>query len=322
MKLLTFKLHGAEYLGALANTGIVNLGAAAPKDMAFSSMQNFIEAGQSALDRAYALLASNPATLAFNQVDWLAPLPVPPQIRDCLGFEEHLKNSFKSALKLSAMSADDPVKAEQELAASGRFEVPEVWYQQPLYYKANRFAVAQSGKDIMWPAYSEVMDFELEIACVIGNKGKDINKGDAEDHIFGYTIYNDFSARDAQMVESLGMLGPAKGKDFDDSIILGPVIVTSDELDDPYNLRMQARVNGETWCDSNSNTIHWKFSDMIAHISKSETLYPGEVIGSGTVGYGCGLEHLRFLNDGDIVELEVEKIGVISNKVIKGSLHE
>ena len=110
------------------------------------------------------------------------------------------------------MSADDPVKAEQELAASGRFEVPEVWYQQPLYYKANRFAVAQSGKDIMWPAYSEVMDFELEIACVIGKKGKDINKGDAEDHIFGCTIYNDFSARDAQMVESLGMLGPAKAK--------------------------------------------------------------------------------------------------------------
>ena len=322
MKLLRFNLHGAQYLGALVDTGIVNLGAAAPEDIAFSSMQYFIEAGQPALDRAYRLLASNPVTIPSDQVDWLAPLPVPPQIRDCLGFEEHLKNSFKSALKLSAMAADDPVKAEQELAASGRFEVPEVWYQQPLYYKANRFSVAQSGKDILWPAYSEVMDFELEMACIIGTKGKDINKDDAENHIFGYTIYNDFSARDAQMVESLGMLGPAKGKDFDDSIILGPVIVTADELDDPYNLRMQARVNGETWCDSNSNSIHWKFSDMIAHISKSETLYPGEVIGSGTVGYGCGLEHLRFLNDGDVVELEVEKIGVISNKVIRGSLHE
>jgi 2-keto-4-pentenoate hydratase/2-oxohepta-3-ene-1,7-dioic acid hydratase in catechol pathway len=234
-----------------------------------------------------------------------------------LGFEEHLKNAFESAIKLSAMAADDPVKAEQEFRASGRFTVPEVWYQQPLYYKANRFSVAPSGKDVVWPAYSEVMDFELEMACIIGKKGKDISKGNAENHIFGYTIYNDFSARDAQMVESLGMLGPAKGKDFDDSIILGPVIVTADELDDPYNLRMQARVNGETWCDSNSNTIHWKFSDMIAHISKSETLYPGELIGSGTVGLGCGLEHLRFLSEGDIVELEVEKIGVISNKVIR-----
>jgi|TARA_B110001452_G_scaffold64089_1_gene50868 2-keto-4-pentenoate hydratase/2-oxohepta-3-ene-1,7-dioic acid hydratase in catechol pathway len=317
MKLLTFKLQGKEYLGALTNTGVFNLSAAASEEIDFSSMQHFIEAGQPALDRAYALLASGPASIPSDQVDWLAPLPLPAQIRDCLGFEEHLKNAFESALKLSAMAADDPVNAEEELRASGRFAVPEVWYQQPLYYKANRFSVAQSGKDVVWPAYSEVMDFELEMACIIGKKGTDITKENAGEYIFGYTIYNDFSARDAQMVESLGMLGPAKGKDFDDSIILGPVIVTADELDDPYNLRMQARVNGETWCDSNSSTIHWKFSDMIAHISKSETLYPGEVIGSGTVGLGCGLEHLRFLSDGDIVELEVEKIGVISNKVIR-----
>lgn len=318
MKLLTFKLGGVEHLGALTETGVVSLSAAAPEDLRFSSMQHFIESGEPALVRAYAVLESSPATIPSDQVGWVAPLPLPAQIRDCLGFEEHLKNSFESAIKLSAMAADDPMKAEQALRASGRFAVPDVWYQQPLYYKANRFSVAQSGKDIVWPAYSEVMDFELELACIIGKKGKDIEKGNAEDHIFGYTIYNDLSARDAQMLESPGMLGPAKSKDFDDSIILGPVIVTKDELDDPYNLRMQARVNGETWCDNNSNTIHWTFSDMIAHISKSETLHPGEVIGSGTVGLGCGLEHLRFLNDGDTVELEIEKIGVISNKVIRG----
>ena len=318
MKLLTFKLGGVEHLGALTETGVVSLSAAVPEDLMFSSMQHFIEAGEPALVRAYAVLESSPATIPSDQVGWVAPLPLPAQIRDCLGFEEHLKNSFESAIKLSAMAADDPMKAERALRASGRFAVPDVWYQQPLYYKANRFSVAQSGKDIVWPAYSEVMDFELELACIIGKKGKDIEKGNAEDHIFGYTIYNDLSARDAQMLESPGMLGPAKSKDFDDSIILGPVIVTKDELDDPYNLRMQARVNGETWCDNNSNTIHWTFSDMIAHISKSETLHPGEVIGSGTVGLGCGLEHLRFLNDGDTVELEIEKIGVISNKVIRG----
>ncbi|MEP1470183.1 MAG: fumarylacetoacetate hydrolase family protein [Halieaceae bacterium] len=317
MKLLTFEQEGSEYLGALTETGVVNLSAAAPQDMAYSSMQHLIEAGQPALDRAYALLASSSVTIPVDQVKWLAPLPVPAQIRDCLGFEEHLKNSFESAIKLNAMAMDDPVKAEKELRASGRFAVPEIWYQQPLYYKANRFSVAPSGKDIVWPEYSEVMDFELEIACVIGKKGRDISKGNADNHIFGYTIYNDFSARDAQMLESPGMLGPAKSKDFDDSVILGPVIVTKDEIEDPYNLRMQARVNGETWCDSNSNTIYWKFSDMITHISKGETIHPGEVIGSGTVGFGCGLEHLHFLNDGDLVELEVEKIGVISNKVIR-----
>jgi 2-keto-4-pentenoate hydratase/2-oxohepta-3-ene-1,7-dioic acid hydratase in catechol pathway len=318
MKLLTFKLQGADYLGALTDAGVVNLSVAAPQDLAFSSMQQFIEAGQPALDHAYTLLASNPTVIPSDQVDWLAPLPIPAQIRDCLGFEEHLKNAFESAIKLSAMAADDPTTAEQALRASGRFAVPDIWYQQPLYYKANRFSVAPSGKDILWPDYSKMMDFELEMACVIGKKGRDINKDNADSHIFGYTIYNDFSARDAQILESPGMLGPAKSKDFDDSVVLGPVIVTRDELGDPYNLRMQARVNGETWCDSNSNTIHWTFSDMIAHISKGETLYPGEVIGSGTVGLGCGLEHLRFLNHGDIVELEIEKIGVISNRVIRG----
>jgi 2-keto-4-pentenoate hydratase/2-oxohepta-3-ene-1,7-dioic acid hydratase in catechol pathway len=317
MKLLTFELQGSQYLGALTQAGVVNLSATVPDELAFSSMQDFIEAGQPALDLAYAVLASSPAIIDSDRINWLSPLPLPVQIRDCLGFEEHLKNAFESAVKVGAMAADDPVKAEEELRASGRFAVPEVWYQQPIYYKANRFSVAPTGKEIAWPAYSQIMDFELEMACIIGKKGQDISKDKAHEHIFGYTIFNDFSARDAQMLESQGMLGPAKGKDFDDSIILGPVIVTKDELTDPYNLRMQARVNGETWCDNNSSTIHWKFSDMIAHISMGETLHPGEVIGSGTVGLGCGLEHLRFLNDGDIVELEIDQIGVISNKVIK-----
>jgi 2-keto-4-pentenoate hydratase/2-oxohepta-3-ene-1,7-dioic acid hydratase in catechol pathway len=317
MKLLTFELQGSQYLGALTQAGVVNLSATVPDELAFSSMQDFIEAGQPALDLAYAVLASSPAIIDSDRINWLAPLPLPVQIRDCLGFEEHLKNAFESAVKVGAMAADDPVKAEEELRASGRFAVPEVWYQQPIYYKANRFSVAPTGKEIAWPAYSQIMDFELEMACIIGKKGQDISKDKAHEHIFGYTIFNDFSARDAQMLESQGMLGPAKGKDFDDSIILGPVIVTKDELTDPYNLRMQARVNGETWCDNNSSTIHWRFSDMIAHISMGETLHPGEVIGSGTVGLGCGLEHLRFLNDGDIVELEIDQIGVISNKVIK-----
>ena len=210
MKLLTFKLGGVEHLGALTASGVVSLSAAAPKALMFSSMQHFIEAGEPGLVRAYAVLESSPATIPSDQVGWVATLQLPAQIRDCLGFEEHLKNSFESAIKLSAMAADDPMKAEQALRASGRFAVPDVWYQQPHYYKANRFSVAQSGKDIVWPAYSEVMDFELELACIIGKKGKDIKKGNAEDHIFGYTIYNDLSARDAQMLESPGMLGPAK----------------------------------------------------------------------------------------------------------------
>ena len=114
------------------------------------------------------------------------------------------------------------------------------------------------------------------------------------------------------------MLGPAKSKDFDNANAMGPVIVTADEIGDPYNLYMRASVNGEMLCDSSSSTMKWRFEDMIAYASKGETLHPGEMIGSGTVGWGCGLEHLKFLQDGDVVELEIEKIGVLRNAVRKG----
>jgi 2-keto-4-pentenoate hydratase/2-oxohepta-3-ene-1,7-dioic acid hydratase in catechol pathway len=160
------------------------------------------------------------------------------------------------------------------------------------------------------------MDYELEIAAVIGRKGRDIAQSDANNYIFGYTIFNDFSARDAQAREMSGPLGPAKGKDFDGANILGPCIVTPDEIGDLYNLTMIARVNGEEWSRGNTGTIHWRFDQIIAFLSDSETLYPGEVLGSGTVGNGCGLESLRFLKHGDEVELEIENIGVIRNRVL------
>ena len=168
---------------------------------------------------------------------------------------------------------------------------------------------------MIWPNYSQLMDFELELACVIGRGGRDIRKSEAREHIFGYTIFNDFSARDAQNTEMLGMLGPAKGKDFDRANAIGPVIVTADEIADPYALTMSARINGEALCSGSSSTMHWRFEDFIAHISACETLHPGEMLGSGTVGWGCGMEHLRFLEDGDVVELEIEGIGILRNRV-------
>jgi len=316
MKLLTFGINGEDHLGALTEEGIVDLTASDPGNKDFASMQSLIQGGEQALQKAQAAVNGAADLLKTGDVVWRAPLPVPAQVRDCLSFEGHLKNSFASAVKIAAMGADNPVDEEIQLRLTGRYEIPEVWYKQPIYYKGNRFAVAASGEDVHWPAYSNIMDFELEMACIIGVGGKDIARGDADDHIFGYTIYNDFSARDTQMLEAPGMLGPAKSKDFDNSIILGPVIVTKDELADPYNLFMRARINGESWCDSSSSAMHWKFPDLIAHISQSETLYPGEVIGSGTVDMGCGLEHMRFLADGDVVELEIEGIGIIQNRVI------
>jgi 2-keto-4-pentenoate hydratase/2-oxohepta-3-ene-1,7-dioic acid hydratase in catechol pathway len=195
--------------------------------------------------------------------------------------------------------------------------VPRVWYERPIFYHPNRLAVCGPEADIPWPAYSEVMDFELEFGCYIGKPGKDIPRARAREHIFGYTIFNDFSARDEQAREMPGQLGPGKGKDFDRSNAMGPCLVTSDEMPDPYRLEMRVRVNGEEWGRGSSADMHWKFEDCIAHASRGETLHTGEFFGSGTVGGGCGLEQGRFLSHGDVVELEVEGIGILRNRVVR-----
>lgn len=194
--------------------------------------------------------------------------------------------------------------------------IPPVWYRQPIYYKGNRFSVIGHQHDVRWPRYSRVMDYELELACVIGRGGSDIPRERALDHVFGYTIFNDASARDAQGMEMAGGLGPAKGKDFDTGNVLGPWIVTADEIGDAQSLTMVARVNGEEWSRGTSAAMHHRFDAIVSFISQSETLHPGDVIGSGTVGTGCGLEHGRFLSDGDVVELEVERIGTLRNRFL------
>jgi 2-keto-4-pentenoate hydratase/2-oxohepta-3-ene-1,7-dioic acid hydratase in catechol pathway len=161
------------------------------------------------------------------------------------------------------------------------------------------------------------MDFELEFAAVIGIAGRDIRPENALDHVFGYTVFNDFSARDEQFRAMAGKLGPGKGKDFDNANALGPCIVTSDEIGDPYSLNMTARVNGEEWSNGHTSSMFHRFEQVIAHISRSETIHPGEVLGSGTVGTGCGLEQNRYLQSGDVVELEIERIGVLRNRVLR-----
>src|SRR5690606_24497284 len=147
-------------------------------------------------------------------------------------------------------------------------------------------------------------DFELELAMVIGRRGKNIRKADAARHIFGYTIWNDWSARDQQMREAPLGMGPSKGKDFDGGNTLGPYLVTSDELD-VSNLRMTAKINGEVWTDSTSAGRQFSFEDLIVHVSQSETIYPGELWGSGTTTNGSGLEQDRWLKPGDVVEFEI-----------------
>lgn len=236
-------------------------------------------------------------TLLFDQdeVTIQAPLPRPASIRDFICFEQHIKNASER-MKLGP--------------------VPPAWYEIPVYYKGNTHSVVGPEHDVVWPGFAQQLDFELEIGMVIGKAGKDIPAERAREYIAGFTIFNDVSARDVQGREMSVGLGPSKSKDFDTGNVLGPCLVTVDEFDG-RSARMMARVNGEVWTDANLDTMHYRFEDLVAYVSQSETLYPGEVFGSGTVGGGCGLELGRFLKPGDLVELEVEGIGVLRNRITR-----
>ncbi|HKY54212.1 MAG TPA: fumarylacetoacetate hydrolase family protein [Anaerolineales bacterium] len=240
-------------------------------------------------------------SLGINEVKFLSPLK-PNTLRDGYAFEQHVVTANRNR---------------------GR-EVPEEWYQFPVFYFTNPNAVFGQEDVIPYPPYTQAMDYELEIAAVIGKGGSNIKPEDAPAHIFGYTIFNDWSARDVQRKEMIVGLGPAKGKDFASSF--GPVIVTHEEIADKatdrpgvYDLMMTARINGEEFSRGNFKDIHWSFGEIIARASDSVMLYPGDVIGSGTVGTGCLLELTKFqgpwLKHGDIVELEIERIGILRNTV-------
>lgn len=327
MRLVTFRdAVGCQRAGALieSDTLIVDLaqassiqnGTALP---VFGSVLALVEIGEEALAAAQTLVARAPtaAVIARDTVKLCAPIQPPPQMRDCSCFELHLKQAFAAARRSRVAHLPDPEEVLRQMNTRADERVIDTFNRQPIYYKCNRFAVIGPDDDVIWPSYSKTMDFELEFACYIGRKAKDVPREKARDYIVGYTIFNDMSARDAQALEMPGMLGPAKSKDFDTGNVMGPCLVTSDELPDPYDLTMIARVNGEEWGRGTTRDMRWSFEDVIAHISRSETLYPGEVLGSGTVGNGCGLEHQRFLKPNDIVELEVEGIGVLRSRVTR-----
>lgn len=321
MRLVTFThTEGVERAGAFLDNDqvVVDLQAAhravqGGESAALSSVLKLIEGGEPALELARTLLrkATGESVIARSDVKLRAPIQPPPQMRDCSCFELHLRQAFAAARRARAMRTEDPEATLKAMNTRADDRVIETFNRQPIYYKCNRFAVIGADDEFIWPSFSKALDFELEFGCYIGKKGKDITKDNAREHIAGFTIFNDMSARDAQAAEMPGMLGPAKSKDFDTANIMGPCLVTADELGDPYDLNMIARVNGEEWGRGNTRDMRWRFEDVIAHVSRSETLYPGEFLGSGTVGNGCGLEQLRYLKPGDVVELEVEGIGVL-----------
>lgn len=311
MKLATFAARdGRPRLGAVdtarqAVLDLANAGARTGReDPALDSMLGLIEAGQGALDRARAIADewSEDCAHLFGSIRLLSPLPQPPQMRDCLVFEQHLVNAQAQWEKMTGVKAAG---------------VPQVWYERPTWYKCNRFSVIGHDADVVWPPYAELMDFECELACVVGRRGVNIPPQEAGAFIFGFTIFNDFSARDLQVVERPLGMGPMKSKDFDTGNVLGPWIVTADEIGNPHALAMEAWVNGERWGGGNSADMHHRFEDILAFISQSETLHPGEVIASGTVPTGCGLELGRFLEPGDVVELRIEGIGLLRNRIFR-----
>ena len=326
MRLVTFSDSNAATpgrLGALVEQDkrIVDF-ATADDHSSLRSMLALIEAGDAGLDRARGVVAgiggSTPdaAVLLRDTVRLLAPLPVPRSLRDSLLFETHYKRAFEQIYRRIAADAPDPDAAYADYEKAGKCGPPPHWYDRPTFRLCNHLAVVGPDAEIRWPSISTEMDYELELGCVIGSTGRDISPERAGDHIFGYTILNDFSARDVQRHNiQTGQGGGAASKDFDTGYALGPCIVTADEIGDPYALTMLARVNGEEWSRGNSGTMYHRFEDLIAAISIDTTIYPGEVIGSGTVGGGCGLEQDRFLEDGDTVELEIEKIGALSNQI-------
>jgi 2-keto-4-pentenoate hydratase/2-oxohepta-3-ene-1,7-dioic acid hydratase in catechol pathway len=325
MKLATYRANGAAKVGAIDAAGarVFDLAAAAARagagDSPFASMLSLIDADEAGLDLARSLLGRRGGEadlwLPLEEATLLAPLPEPRQMRDGMSFATHIRQSARGSQAIRAMATGGP-EAFRKAMAAPLGELPAIYRQIPIYYITNRQTVVGPGATVQWPRYSKVMDYELEIAAITRRTRANIPATEANQHIFGYTIFNDFSARDRQTIEMEGRLGPAKGKSFDGSNAMGPWIVTSDELGDPETLKVEVKVNGETRSTSDTGEMLFSFAEVIADAAQDETIHAGEVFGSGTVGNCCGLEIGRFLRSGDEVALHVDRIGVLRNTVV------
>jgi fumarylacetoacetate (FAA) hydrolase len=285
--------------------GVAEIAAAVLDQLGISSIDELADPDASNLTQD---LLSGPFSIGgtemlipLDEAKLLAPLPRPASLRDFYAFEQHVETAARNR---------------------GRYVPPE-WYEIPTFYFGNPGSIYGPDADVFMPR-TKALDYELEIACVIGRVGHDILEEDAELYIAGYMIMNDWSARDLQQQEMAIGLGPAKGKDFATSF--GPALVTPDELEDRvlgdgrFNMPMVARVNGVERSRGNFRDIYYTFAQMIAHASRDVTLYPGDVLGSGTVGTGCLLELTAgqgpWLEADDIVELEVGGLGILRNRVV------
>lgn len=255
------------------------------------SMTDAIATGDGLLESAEAATAyGDDASFAIGEVTWL-PAADPQVLRDGLTFLGHINNLF------------------------GRWEIkpPEAMLSIPGYAKLATAGIVGHDAEVFFPHYVNQMDYELELGYVVGRRGKDIAPENALDHLFGITIFNDFSGRDLQTNEMQIGMGGTKSKDFANGI--GPWITTMDEIADLGAIEVEVRVNGETWSKSNTENTLWSVEELLAYVSLGEDLLPGDVIGSGTVGFGSAVELDRQLQPGDVIELEVQGVGVLRNRM-------
>jgi 2-keto-4-pentenoate hydratase/2-oxohepta-3-ene-1,7-dioic acid hydratase in catechol pathway len=254
-----------------------------------SSLSAAIATGEQFLEiaaRAVAVRADD-ASFDLNSVEWAAAAD-PSIIRDCISFRAHLEAYFKKM----------------------GHNLHPLHYQMPAYYKGNTANLIGHQGTVPWPCFTDFVDYELELGFILGATAHNVTPEEADKMIFGLTIFNDFSARDYQDPEMLLMLGPTQSKDF--AYAIGPWVTTMDEVKSLGGLEMKAWVNDELWSSGMSDTMRWAPTDLVAYISRGDTLRPGDLLGSGTVGTGSALELDKRTKPGDVVRFEVTGLGTLS----------
>jgi fumarylacetoacetate (FAA) hydrolase len=302
MKLVTYNTGTGPRCGVLQDDSVIDVTVLLNAAQPLRDVQALLETGDDAIALVQAALQgsnSSAPVFALEDVQIQSPILRPPTIRDFMIFEEH---------------------ATQQ----GTREREEAWYRMPIFYFSNPLCVYGPEDTVPHPSASHMLDYELEIGCVIGKEGTNVAEADALEYIAGFLIFNDWSARDLQRDESAVGLGPAKGKDT--ASTLGPWVVTTDEMapyirDGRLSVKCQVRVNGESWLtDGDAAMAYYTWGEIVQRASKDSRIAPGDVIGSGTVGGGSvreairkGYEAARFLEPGDVVEMEVDGIGAVRN---------
>ena len=303
MKLLTYDTGAGPRCGVLRDDQILDVSALLGLPQSLRDVQALLELGNDSLDRVRGALAHDRTTpgLPLSGTRLRSPVLQPPTVRDFMIYEEHA-------------------------TAQGTRVREEAWYRMPVFYFSSPLRIFGPDDAVPHPSASDMLDYELEIGCVIGKEGSDVPEADALDYIAGFLIFNDWSCRDIQRDESAVGLGPAKGKDS--ASTLGPWLVTTDEMapylrDGRLHVKCSASVNGDYWVQgSDGGVAYHTWGSLVERASKDSRIVPGDVLGCGTVGGGSigeairkGYEKARFLQPGDVVEFDVEGIGVLRSTI-------